>query len=109
MQMPKFSDDFADFMMQSCTIEPFVGNDGYGSTYGTAASYSCAIEYKVFNIVKADGQPGVTTAQVYFDAGVTVSLKDKITFNGLSPKILKIAFDYDAEDPSDEFGVIVFT
>jgi len=107
--MPKFSDDFADFMMQSCTIQPFIRNDGYKDIFGTAVSHSCAIEYKVFNITKADGQIGPTTAQVYLDAGVTVGLKDKITFNGLSPKILKIAFDYDAEDPADEFGVIVFT
>ena len=107
--MPKFSDDFSDFMMQSCTIQPFVRNNGYADIFGTAVSHSCAIEYKVFNITKADGQPGVTTAQVFLDAGVIVGLKDKITFNGLSPKILKIAFDYDAEDPSDEFGVIVYT
>lgn len=107
--MPKFSDDFSDFMMQSCTIQPFIRNDGYKDTFGTAVIHSCAIEYKVFNITKADGQPGVTTAQVFLDAGVIVGLKDKITFNGLSPKILKIAFDYDAEDPSDEFGVIVYT
>ena len=107
--MPKFSDDFADFMMQSCTIQPFIRNDGYKDIFGTAVSHSCAIEYNVFNITKADGQIGPTTAQVYLDAGVTVGLRDKITFNGLSPKILKIAFDYDAEDPSDAFGVIVFT
>jgi hypothetical protein len=107
--MGKMSDDFADFMVQTCTIQPFIRNDGYKDTFGTAVSYSCAIEYKVFNITKADGQPGVTTAQVYLDAGVTVGLRDKITFNGLSPKILRIAFDYDAEDPSDEFGVIVYT
>ena len=107
--MGKMSDDFADFMVQSCTIQPFIRNDGYKDTFGTAVSYSCAIEYKVFNITKADGQPGVTTAQVYLDAGVTVGLRDKITFNGLSPKIIKIAFDYDAEDPSDEFGVVVYT
>ena len=107
--MGKMSDDFADFMVQTCTIQPFVRNNGYADIFGTAVSHSCAIEYKVFNITKADGQIGPTTAQVYLDAGVTVGLRDKITFNGLSPKILKIAFDYDAEDPSDAFGVIVFT
>ncbi len=107
--MPKFSDDFADFMMQSCAVAPFVRNDGYKDVFGMAVSHSCAIEYEVFNITKADGQIGPTTAQVYLDAGVTVGLKDKITFNGLSPKILKIAFDYDAENPSDEFGVVVYT
>ena len=107
--MGKMSDDFADFMVQTCTIQPFVRNNGYADIFGTAVSHSCAIECKVFNITKADGQPGVTTAQVYLDAGVNVGLRDKITFNGLSPKILKIAFDYDAEDPSDEFGVVVYT
>ena len=107
--MGKMSDDFADFMVQTCTIQPFVRNNGYADIFGTAVSHSCAIEYKVFNITKADGQIGPTTAQVYLDAGVTVGLRDKMTFNGLSPKILKIAFDYDAEDPSDEFGVIVYT
>ena len=107
--MGKMSDDFADFMVQTCTIQPFVRNNGYADIFGTAVIHSCAIEYKVFNITKADGQPGVTTAQVFLDAGVIVGLKDKITFNGLSPKILKIAFDYDAEDPSDEFGVVVYT
>ena len=42
--MPKFSDDFSDFMMQSCTIQPFVRNNGYTDVFGTAVSHSCAIE-----------------------------------------------------------------
>ena len=34
--MPKFSDDFADFMMQSCAVAPFVRNDGYKDVFGMA-------------------------------------------------------------------------
>lgn len=107
--MGKQSDDFGELMIQVCSVQSFVRNDGYKDMFGAPASYSCVIEHDVHNIYLQDGTLGPTTAQIYFDPGVTVNLRDKITFEGHSPKILKIVTDLDIENPADVYGTIVYT
>jgi hypothetical protein len=105
----KFLEDFGEFCKQTIIIEPFVRNDGYKPVYGSGISSPCAIEYKIFNITKSDGQLGPTSAQIYTAGDVVVSLQDKITFNNISPKILRIGIDYDVEDPEEVYGKVIYT
>ena len=102
-------DDFREEMQQSVMIQPFVRNDGYKDTYGEGASYACTVSRKISQITKADGTIGVTTMQIYLDGEVVVTAKDRITFAGVSPKILKVAPDYDIENPDEVYSTTIFT
>jgi len=107
--MGKLSDDFGELMIQVCTIQRFIQNDGYADVFGPEVSYPCVISHEVRSITKEDGTISTTTAQIYFDPDVVVGLRDKITFEGHSPKILKISTDHDIEVPGDLYGTTVYT
>lgn len=101
-------DDFRDEANQMVLIQPFVRNDGYKDLYGEGQLNPCIIQYEVFNILKADGTQATTTAQIFLDGAVTVTGRDKIAFEGLSPKILKISPNN--ELGSDNlYGIVIFT
>jgi len=103
-----FADDFGPEMAQLVLIQPWTGNDGYQDTYGEGTNYSCAIQYKNINIMGQDGLT-LSTAQIYLDGAVVVAARDKITFNLLSPAILKVQPDYDIENPDEVYGTVIFT
>lgn len=107
--MGKQSDDFGDEMVQSCLIQPFIRNDGYRDVYDDGRLYPCVIEHKIYNITKPDGTVTPTTAQIFLDGNAVVGIRDKVTFNGISPKILKVGTDYDIEDPEEIYGIVIFT
>jgi hypothetical protein len=102
-------EDFKDEIALSVTIQPFVSSDGFKDTYGAAQIYLCMVSYKIQNIIKEDGIVGITTMQIFVNANVSVSKRDKITFNGFSPKVLKIQPNYDIEHPTEIYSVIIFT
>ncbi|OPY54644.1 MAG: hypothetical protein A4E48_00223 [Methanosaeta sp. PtaU1.Bin060] len=107
--MGKQSDDFGELMVQTCLVQPFIRNDGYKDIFGEGVIYPCIIETKIFRITKTDGTITTTTAQVYLDADAVVTIRDKVTFGGVSPKILKVATDHDIESPEDVYGIIIYT
>lgn len=107
LRQPSFFDDFAreiregEVAQDTILIQSFTGNDGCDDLFSEGALYDCEIQYKIFNITTADGEKSTTTAQIYLDAGVVVAARDKITFNGQSPKIMRVS-----PDPG---GVVIFT
>lgn len=102
-------DDFRDEMQQSVMIQPFARNDGYKDIFGEGTNYACTVSRKISQITKADGSIGITTMQIYLDGLVVVTSKDRITFAGVSPKILKVQPDYDIETPDEVYSTIVYT
>jgi len=98
-----FADDFAEEMTDQILIQPWSSASFYGSSYGEGATYDCHIQYEVFQITKTDGTLAITTAQIYLNGDVVVTVQDKITFNGISPKIQRIS-----PDP-DGYGIVIFT
>lgn len=103
------TDDFADEMQQTVMIQSFVRNDGYKDIYAEGANYDCIISKAVKNITKTDGTAAVSNMQIYLDGTVAVTARDKITVGGVSPKILKVAPDYDIEKPEEVYGVTIYT
>jgi len=98
-----FAEDFAEEMTDSVLIRPWLRNTGYADVYGEGATYDCHIQYEVLQITKSDGSLTTTTAQVYLAGDVVVTTRDKITFGGVSPKILRVS-----PDP-DGYGIVIYT
>ena len=99
-------DDFPGEMKLSVSIATWKSNDGYGDIYNTPVSYSCAVKYEVKNITKSDGTVAVTTMQIYLDGSVSVASKDKVTFGGVSPKILRVGKTYDG---AAVYATVIYT
>jgi hypothetical protein len=104
-----FLGDFAtevrdgEIAQDTVLIQSLVNNDGIDDTYDAGRLYSVEIQYEVQNIITAEGEAAVSTAQIYLDGGVVVTARDKITFNGVSPKILRIGFD------PGGYGVVLYS
>lgn len=107
--MGKLSDDFGELMVNVCMIQTFIKNDGYKDVFGEGVLYPCIIEHKVKAITKQDGSATVTTSQIHLDPGPVVGPRDKVTFDGISPKIINCGPDYDIEDPEDIYAIIIYT
>ena len=101
-----FAKDFPDELKQSVSIATWKSNDGYGDAYNAATTYSCAVKYEVKNITKSDGTVATTTMQIYLDGSVSVASKDKVTFGGVSPKILRVGKTYDG---ASIYATIIYT
>ncbi len=84
--------DLLELLQQTVAIEPWSGNNAYGEArYGPGASYPARVQEKVKMIRNAKGQEVVSTAQVYLDGVVPVTVKDRITLpNGTQPLIQAI-------------------
>lgn len=107
--MGKLSDDFGELMVQSVLIQPFVRNDGYKDVFGVGVLYPCILEHKIKPITTANGIATVTTSQIHLDPGPVIGPHDKITFEGISPKIINTGTDYDIEEPTDPYAIIIYT
>ena len=103
------TEDFGDEMAQSVSIAPFQSNDGYDDTYGTAVSYSCAVQHKVKNITTADGTVAVSTMQIYLDGSVAVTARDNVIYNGTPIRVLAVGIDYDIESPSEVYSKVIYS
>lgn len=104
-----FIRDFGEFLEQTVTIETWLSNDGFVDIYSAGVDYPCALEFENVQIKKPDGSLDVSSMQIYIDGSVSINLRDHITINGNSPKILRIDTDYGAERPWKVYGKIVFT
>jgi hypothetical protein len=102
-----FLNDFREFISQSISVESAVSSGLYGPTYGNPVSYSCRIKYAIKNIISKNGIAAVSTARIYLDGSITINDNDRITFNGASPPILKVARPYD--DNGNPYATIVYT
>jgi hypothetical protein len=108
LRQDDFETDFAqeirdgEIMQDEVLIQSFINNDGADDIFSEGKLYSCDIQYEVFNINTAEGEKAVTTAQIQLNGDVVVSARDKITFNGQSPKILRVGSDGD-------YGVTIYT
>ena len=72
--------EFSDLLLQTITIEPFVGHDGYGNTtYGTAVSYFARVVGKRQLIRDMKGQEVTSEVTVYLLSNVAVDPKSRIT------------------------------
>lgn len=98
-----FLEDFADEATSQILIQTFIRNDGYKDIYGEGITYDAHVQYEVRSITKADGTLTATTMQVYLAGNVVITNRDKITAEGVSPKIIKVAPD------ADEYGIVVYT
>ncbi len=98
-----FEADFADELDSSVLIQPWLRNTGYADVYGEGTTYDCHCQYETFNITKSDGTLTATTMQIYLSADIVIGIRDKITINGVSPKVLRIS-----PDPSN-YGQVIFT
>jgi hypothetical protein len=125
-------EDFGEELLQSVLIQSWLRNDGYKDIFSSGITYDCAISYQTKNIIKSDGTESVTNALIYLNAlapvvsddtmtddlvtwegapvtsDVDVSVKDKVTFNGASPKILKVTPDYDLEN-GEVYSLVIYT
>lgn len=109
LRQDDFETDFAqeirddEVAQDTILIQSFTYNDGVDDIYSEGANYRCEIQYEIFNISTAEGEKATTTAQIYLNGDVAVTARDKITFNGQSPKILRVS-----PDPGG-YGVVIYT
>jgi len=84
--------DFLEWFNQTVTIEPFTGVNTYGEPqYGDSVQYSAFVQRKTKLVRDRMGQEVVSSAQVYLDGSVDVSIQDRITLpDGSQPVILSI-------------------
>lgn len=99
----RFEDDFSDELTSEILIQNFIRNDGYRDVFSEGSTYPCHCQYETYNVVKSDGSISPTTMQIFLAADVVIGLKDKITVNGISPKIMRVS-----PDP-DGYGLVVLT
>ena len=100
-----FGKDFP--LPHTCLVQTLGSHDGYSPTYAAAVSYSCFIKYARKIIRNSGGEDVISTAQIHFDGAVTIMDTDKITFNGVSPLILKIARPDD--EAGNRYATVVYT
>jgi hypothetical protein len=95
-----FLGDFGDMLAQTCTREPWTGQDSHGQpTYGTAVTHSCRVVHQP-TLVRSVGsarsetegsvRETISHARVWTD-NVGWTEKDRITLpDGTTPVILEV-------------------
>jgi len=81
-------DEFSDFLNQMVTVEPFIGNDGYGEAqFGTSVVYAARCVGKTKVMRDFNGVERVSSHTVYMNSIVNFNPKDRITLpDGYSPQ-----------------------
>jgi hypothetical protein len=102
-------DDFGPEMKQQVLIQNWVSNNGYKDFYSDGTLHYCMVSYETRSITKTDGTAAVTTMQIDLNGDVVVGSRDKVTFGTISPKILRVQPDYDIENPSEVYGITIYT
>ena len=103
-----FKDDFGDKMNSEVLIESYQGNDGYVDSYAEGVMQSCFIKEEIFNLPQKDETLAVSTLQIFLDGAAVVSDQDRITFENVQHKILRIARVRDP-DTGDPYKTTIFT
>jgi len=72
--------EFADFLNQDITVEPFQGNDGYGEPiFGASVAYKARCVGKTKVVRDANGVERVSNQTVYVLSTQSFGAKDRIT------------------------------
>jgi hypothetical protein len=103
-----FKDDFGDKMNSEVLIESYQGNDGYVDSYAEGISRPCFIKEEIFNLPQKDETLAVSALQIFLDGGVLVSDLDRITFENVQRKILRITRVQDP-DTGEPYKITIFT
>ncbi len=97
-------DEFADFLTDTVTIEPFVSRDAYGlATYGAGVAYACRIDGATRQRVTVEGVERSAQAAVYLPGVPAIGPGDRLTlpagFAPAQPPILRVAVFTDEAGP----------
>jgi hypothetical protein len=97
-------DEFLDFLIQTVTIEPYLGQDAYGkATYGDPVEIQARVVGKHRLVRTVTGDEKVSTVTVYLGEVRGVTVRDRITlpapFVPSQPLILAV------ETTPDELGI----
>jgi hypothetical protein len=109
LKQDDFETDFAqeirdgEVEQDTVLIQSYVRNDGVDDIYSEGRNYDCDIQYEIFNVDTPEGQKATTTAQIYLNGDVVVTARDKVTFNGVSPKLIRVS-----PDPLG-YGIVLYT
>lgn len=73
--------EWADFMPEIVTIEPWSGYTGGGSqqTYSAGSNFSCRIEMKNHLVVDRQGKTVTARGRVFLLSSAPIDVKDRIT------------------------------
>ena len=99
-------DDFPDEMAQSVSVQTCTYGP-YGPTYGEAVEHSCHMKQKIRNIIDKTGTEAVSHCQIYLDGLVSIGNDDLITYDGVSPPILRVDTKFD--ERGGLYAVVVST
>ena len=88
-------DDFADFMNDIITIEPFASKDAYGtSSFQAGVTYACRVDGSTKVRVSIDGVERSVNAMIYVPGDPGISPLDRLTmpagFSPSQPPILRV-------------------
>ena len=97
-------DDFADFMIDTVTIEPLTARDDYGAAfYGAGVSYPCRIDGQTKQTVNVNGVERSVNAMIYISGNPIILPADRLTlpatFNPQQPPMLKVNMFSDETGP----------
>jgi hypothetical protein len=73
------------------SITPMTGRSTYGPTYGTPFSADALVENSSESIASADGTVKVSTAKFTFFEQLEIHEGDRITLNGVTTTVVKVA------------------
>jgi len=99
-------DDFPDEMAQSVSVQACTYGP-YGPTYGEVTAYDCHIKQKVKNIIDKNGVGAVSHCQIYLNGAVSIGDDDLITYDGVSPPILRVDTKFD--EAGNTYATVVMT
>lgn len=96
--------DWADFMPQEVTIEPFVSYIGGGSdaTYGLSYTSACRIEMKNHLVVDRQGRTITARGKVFMLSVIIPDVRDRVTLPASYMPRQAPLIDVNVQD--DEFG-----
>lgn len=83
--------DFAEFLTQAVTVEPYDGDGAYGPTYTTAETIDeCFVEDKRQLVLAADGTETIAQTTVWADKAHASAFlpESRVTVNGRVMKVI---------------------
>lgn len=75
---------------QTAQVEPYLGDNAKGPTYGPSVAMTCYIE-QANNIIRdTEGRELVSTSKLWFPAGSSIPNQSRITVGGLRSYALQV-------------------
>lgn len=97
--------ELLEFMTETITLEPYVGQDAYGApTYGTAVPYSARVSLQNQLVRSHDGREMASRGKVYVAMTTVPDVRSRLTLpSSYQPTVMPLL---DVQPENDETSVL---